>query len=180
MSKPLRSHVGIKRLQLSRGSGESRLMEYGMIAALGAIILGAIGYFVYTTFLGGGSGGPSISQDMKFKCTNPDCGKEHARSPKDMSGGDPESMMMMEDAGMARMDCPHCKAKKSCLIMTKCPECGTYYLAASTLQIAEQAARGGGAVSPPPTAAVRDVCPKCGTDRMEWYRKKYKDRKGKK
>ncbi len=64
--------------------------------------------------------------------------------------------------------------------MTKCPECETFYLAESTKQIAEQMRRGGGGVETPPTEPVHDICPKCGTDRMEWYRKKYKERKRKK
>jgi glutaredoxin len=123
---------------------------------------------------------------MQFQCTDPNCGKEHSRTASEIQDGDPGAMMIEID--VARMDCPHCKTAKSCLFMTKCPKCSTYYLAASTLQMAESMARGRGGLNTTPTEPVepvRDLCPKCGTDRMEFFRKKffrkkYKDRKSRK
>ena len=173
MSNPLWSHTGIKRLELRRGGGESRALEYVMIGVLSAIIVGSIGFFVYTLVVGERPARGQRLTEMHFECTK--CQHQFTKRPDELSQGGPEGMGF-EEMGMAQLDCPKCGEKKSCLPMVKCPKCGEYYLGESTKQ---QAALLKAPVPSKRPEPLRDICPHCKQDRMEWYREKFRKKKQK-
>ena len=89
------------------------------------------------------------------------------------------------------VDCPKCGKKESCLMQTKCPNCGKYYLSdmmvanAKAFDEAKAAARAEGKdpstvmpVFPAAGEQPKDVCKHCGTDRVQWYIDYYKKRRG--
>jgi hypothetical protein len=65
------------------------------------------------------------------------------------------------DPNLVRLDCPQCKQRGSAVRMIRCPACGEHYVSES--------ARGGQGA--PSGQVARDVCPSCGVDRLEWYRR---------
>jgi Zn ribbon nucleic-acid-binding protein len=176
MSNPLWSHPGIRRLELGRGGGDSRKLEYLMIGALSIIIIGSIGVAIYS-MIGDKTPGSQQARDVNLECVK--CGHQFTKAPKDLNVGGPDGMIF-EEMGIVQLDCPKCGAKKSCLAMVKCPKCEKFFLAESTKQQVAQMQlpppRPGGQATPPPKP-VRDICPHCGQDRMEWYREKYRKKK---
>lgn len=176
MPNSLWSKAGARPLDLGRGSGDSRKLEYAMIVVLGAIIVGAIWAAVSSLVSDKTPRGPQ-ARDMHLECA--ECQHQFTRSPEELNEASPEGMIF-EEMGMAQLDCPKCKATKSCLPMVKCPKCGEFFLAESTKQQAAQMN-----MPPPRTPAEqrkppevpRDICPHCGQDRVEWYRQKYRKKK---
>jgi len=163
------SHGGAKRLNLGRGGGKGFNMEYLFAGALAAIIVGSLALTIYFTF--GGHRGARGPREIHFKCIK--CGYEFTKKPEElraMSPGEP-SMDMMFVPGMEPMalDCPKCGAKKSAFMAVKCPnpDCGAYYI--SPYMLNPEAMTEG--------KELRDVCPKCGTDRVQWYLEHRKKRK---
>ena len=59
-------------------------------------------------------------------------------------------------------------AEQSAVLMTQCPNCKEYYV--SPMAADPEAFMRGGEMP-------RDVCPHCGTDRMEWYKENLKKKK---
>jgi len=161
MSDMLRRR-GLKRLNLG-GAGKS---EYLMIGALVVIIVGSL-VFTIMRFTGDGAGGGGPAAEMKFQCQQ--CG--HIFTPDPAQG---EQYEMAMEMGMAGLDCPNCGAEKSALIMTKCPSCGEYYVSDQTKWEAKYSMSD---QPPPPGPAPRSVCPKCGTDYQDWWRKKREERR---
>jgi len=172
------SHIGIKRLELGRGGGgDSRKVEYLMIGALSIIIAVSIGVLIYS-LIGDSTPGGQQANDIQLECVK--CAHQFAKAPADLNPGGSQGMIL-EEMGIIQLDCPKCKAKKSCLPMVKCPKCKKFYLAESTKQQVAQIQTppppSGGQVKPAKPITIKDVCPHCGQDRMEWYRQKYRKKK---
>ena len=181
--------LATKRLDLGKGGTGSPNMEYLMVGVLGLIIVLSLGFTLYGVFFGdssGPAGGPE--GEMHFQCTA--CGHEFTKSGQEMEKIMPTALM--PEMGLLQVDCPKCGKKESCLMQTKCPNCGKYYLSdmmvanAKAFEDAKAAAKASGqdpsTVMPVfPTAEgqqPKDVCPHCGTDRVQWYINYYKKRQG--
>jgi len=153
------SRGGAQRLNLGRGGGKGFNMEYLFAGALAVIILGSLILTIYFT-LGGGEPSPG-DLEVTFKCAK--CGYEFSKKPEEVRPMGPDMMPMpMGAPGMApiALDCPKCGAKKSAFQAVKCPNCGAFYISQITTH----------PVAPGEGRQLRDVCPKCGTDRIQWYR----------
>ena len=112
---------------------------------------------------------PARATDLHLACTK--CGHQFTKSFRGLAQGGPEEGVF-EEMGIVQLDCPKCAAKKCCLPMVKCPKCGKHYLGES---IKQKAALLKGPAPPGRTKPVRDICPHCKQDRMEWLRKKYRE-----
>jgi len=94
------------------------------------------------------------------------CGAEWMVKPKDISKYQREGMGEFSKGGVYRPrggDCPKCGAKGTVFVMIQCPNCGKYYLPARVKDPVGYA-----------EGKVRDVCPYCGTDLKEWWKKHLK------
>jgi hypothetical protein len=129
-------------------------MEYVFGAALAAVVVAAIGFTVYETLFKG-PGGVEKAGNPHFKCV--ECGHEFEveNVPRDR-------MREAVDPAMALLDCPECGAEYSCMRMIRCRACDEYYIPQRSRYMAEHGV--------PAPDDVRDVCPHCGTDRLEWAR----------
>ena len=131
-----------------------KTMEYALIAALVGIIVLALVLAVTQTC--DRRGGMKLIGDLRAKCLQ--CDHEWDIEPdqiQEFGEG------MMDD--MRGMDCPKCGAKSSAFLMVRCPEpeCGKFYM---SKRFTDPEAAGG--------FMVRDVCPHCGTNLVEWYKKR--------
>ena len=97
---------------------------------------------------------------MRFQCT--ECQHEWAPALEDMAE---RELLIMRETG-THLKCPEC-GEQAGLPMTQCPQCEKWYISPTMLFIAEQGLsdESPGARAEPP----KDVCPHCGTDRIEWY-----------
>jgi len=138
--------------------------EILMAGALGLIIIVSLA----VTFSGlfGGGGTSNGTSEIYFICEK--CKHEFAVEPKDIQ---PEEMEEMGYMPFITLDCPNCGGKKTALQAIKCPnpECGKLYIGDS-VRYAEEAMMG---------KEIRDVCPYCGTDLLEWKRKEWEAKKKK-
>lgn len=146
---------GNGKLNLSGGGDKKSEVLMGLV--LGAIIVAALGFTIYFAVGGGSSSAP---QDVHFQCMKAGCGHEFKLTNEELQ-------QRLADSGEAspegelKLDCPSCGAKKSCLVMTQCPECKKYYISIyqKNPRLAEN-----------PSPDIKDTCPHCGTDRIQWYR----------
>ncbi len=173
-------------LQMRHKSSNASRLEFGgvggiqkeqiIVGGLAVLIVGLLAYNVYSFFAGPSVAVASGGKDM-FKCV--ECAHEFEftqemhdemlRGLEEQGGG------IMDMTGEFRaIDCPSCNAKNSCIRMTHCPKCGHYWLSEQDKAFAE---------NPEPTDEelmrideMREVCPECGTDRVDYLRKQYENR----
>lgn len=158
-----------RQLNLSGGRGVGgKGTEYLLIGALAVVIIGSL---VLTFYFGmGGRKSARGRAKLMFQCS--ECDAVFELDPKTISRKDMGPEMGAMGMGIMRPDCPKCGAKKSGQPMVQCPKCKKYYVS-PRLNWNEITARGGRPEGDPP----KDICPYCGTDRVEWYRKLRKSRK---
>ncbi len=150
----------LKRLDF--GGGDK--VEYAFAAGFGLIILLAL--VLTLNHVVGGGGGPEVDTydgDQMFHCFA--CEHEWEVSRDELTelyrqeGESPE---------LLTIECPSCHAQPpSGVQMTICPECQKFYLpdwAESPADLMNPMAQG------------EYVCPHCGTNRREWYRKRFENR----
>jgi hypothetical protein len=77
---------------------------------------------------------------------------------------------LSEDDEDGRADCRLCGARRGAYPMTKCPKCGKYYLSARQKAIIDSMAEKG--QLPRNIGQIPDRCPHCGTDRIEFLRRR--------
>ena len=125
-----------------------------IVALLVVVILGGIGLSTYSLLAGGEDRYAVHTEGMHFAC-----GKcKHAFVKDDLT-----VRQLDVNPAVLRVDCPACRAKGSAIPSVKCMKCGAYFVLAS---YADPAAKRAG--------RARDVCPKCGTDRDEWFREHFR------
>jgi DNA-directed RNA polymerase subunit RPC12/RpoP len=149
----------LKRLDLS-GVGKQ---EYVMIGALVVIIVGSL-VFTVIHITGDDTPGGGAQYEVKFKCEQ--CGHEFSPDPKQSD----DYEMAMEMGGAIK--CPECGGQA--LPMTRCPNCEKYYVSDLTRYQAQYYASD---QPPPPGPEPKQICPHCGTDYREWWRKKREERR---
>lgn len=148
------------------GSGTRSMgkTEYLLGAALAIVIIGSVVLSIYFAS-GGGSEKPVLPPNHYF-CEK--CNTEFAydfRLPSE--GGPPSSVNRLGGRfldprrGEVGIDCPNCKATASAFIMNRCPKCMAYW----PMTAQERDPRMGG--------SIKRICPKCGTDPVEFYKEKY-------
>ena len=150
------------RMDASRGNGaffRSGEVRQGLLKA-GVIVLGAgvVGLVVYMSFRGGEPQG-AMPEGMSFQCSK--CKALFVKQ----TGKEPGSLTVQElntQPQSLRVDCPNCNAVRAGVPTLKCPKCGNPYAPASYTDPAGKAA-----------GRVKDVCPKCGTDRDEFFARSY-------
>ncbi|MBS3733440.1 MAG: hypothetical protein KGY99_00745 [Phycisphaerae bacterium] len=144
-----------------------------MIGVLGLIIVIALTIAIAQIVGGGGDGGSDEPQEVRYQCQNPECakdGKKYEWSPE----GD-HRRASPEFAQYNYVECPQC-GEKSGLLMTKCPECGKWYVSESTRNLVENA----GGVPPGRGGRMPEAkCPHCGTVLSEYYDQQRREREGK-
>jgi ribosomal protein L32 len=153
----LSQQPGVKRLNIGGGGGGGSGTEFLLIGALALIIVGSL-------FLGVRQGcGPSRTavepQEVFYFCQK--CKQKFKPDPNSLA-----ELEMYAPMGIMRLDCPLCGAKKSAVPMVKCPNCGEYYVSPQ-LAYEEQMMMGRDLSN---VQMPKDICPHCGTDRMQWYR----------
>lgn len=94
---------------------------------------------------------------LAFKCES--CGYEF-----NIDFNDPahiaDRRASMDPRAPQNKDCPSCKRQGSAWPMSICPNCHEHYIPNKDIFVY----RG------PNASMVKDICPKCGTDRVEWLR----------
>jgi len=134
-------------------------MEHLFGGALVAVIVVAVALTVWhSLFRRPGGGGGSAA--TRYQCL--DC--EHVFEPDEIPR---ERLLDAPDPSMALLDCPKCKAEYSSMRMVRCPKCGEYYVPQRAKYYIEHGR--------PAPEDVRDVCPKCGTDRLRYMRQNERD-----
>jgi hypothetical protein len=104
-----------------------------------------------------------IQKGLQVKCV--ECGKAWEitrRELPDYQGRERRDEQGHQIGG----DCPHCKKKGCAFVMIRCPNCKKYYLSKRVTD-PEGFTKG----------EVKDTCPHCGTNLIEWY-KKHRRRRG--
>ena len=147
-----------KRLDFSffKGGGKT---EYLVAGVLGLVIIIAI-YMVVKQFFGGDIG--DVPDKLVFKCEK--CQAEFTKKLSEL----PQARNPAEQVNSMLLDCPSCKAQKSCWQTMKCPNCKKNFIADSmraSYARLRSGGRGGPAQDPP------DVCPYCKTNVNDWYAK---------
>ena len=148
-----------KRLNLGGGGGGGgKGMEYLLAGTLAVIIVGSLGFTIWKFF--GGKTGSNTPTEMHFQCLK--CKAEFELKPEEIPQPSEQAMYGPESMFI---DCPKCGAKQSCLPMVQCPnpDCKKWYLPEATKFYAMNPAAA-------PTEELKDVCPFCNTDRIQWYR----------
>ena len=147
----------VRRLNLGKG-GSGGKMEYVFGAALAIIIIGAV-VLAFTS--GGEEQIEQIAGDREmYWCQQ--CQKEFEF---DSSTLPPEQQGMYGKATGIVPPCPTCGGQNTVIEMVRCPECGEYYV--SKLKQFERYQMYGQVQ--PGTPTPQDICPSCGTNRVQWY-----------
>lgn len=134
--------------------------EYLFAGGFALVILLALGFTVkHYVFSGPSGGGAGDDGLMHFECV--ECGHQFTRKGAELS-----EQLRYEGEGPEEIaiDCPECNARMSALVMTRCPECGKYYLPDWKKDYGSMEEGRG-----------EYVCPHCGTNRAEYYREKYQN-----
>jgi len=141
-------------------AGSRRRAGFGgqgvIVALLVLVIAGAIALTAYLLLTGGEGSYAVHTEGMHFVCSK--CGHEFVKEFSELDGRQQNTPV-----ASLRVDCPACGAKGSGIAAVACPNCGAYYVPASHSDPAAKAA-----------GRARDICPKCKTDRDEWFRKRYR------
>ena len=160
MAKTGLAGIGAKGLDLAGGGGGNKmrwLLVGGLVIIIvGSIILGIKGFVDESR--APDKTGQNASTFECLKC-------KHQFSP----GADRDARIRarIRDEGHGRgIDCPKCKAKQAAHRMMVCPNCKHRFLPAWA-----------GVQPQPGVPRPRDICPKCGTDFMKYYMKKYAERR---
>ena len=130
-------------------------MEHVFGGALAAVIVAAVALTIWQTMFAG-PGNVQKAGTPQYKCL--ECGYvfEQEQIPRDR-------MREAIDPALVLLDCPDCGAERSAMQMIRCPDCGEYYISQRSLYQVEHNGR-------PAPEDVRDVCPECGTDRLQYAR----------
>ena len=155
------------------GIGGGRGTEISLIIALVVVIGGSLALTIYTSL---GKGRTNLDIKPMYFCEV--CEKEFEIDYSKQSPEERLGMMEMGPGMMKLPDCPLCGATEAGLPMVKCPntECEKYYVGESADFHKRMAAGEMGMDQEQP----RDICPHCGTDRIQWYKDHRKKRKKKK
>lgn len=132
-------------------------MDHVFGGALAVVIVLALGMTVWSTMFKGHGGGGGRSDNLHYKCIECQHEFEVESIPR-------EKMREAGDPSMALLDCPSCGEESSAIQMIDCPDCGEYYVSQRTRYMIEH--------NRPAPSDVRDVCPHCGTDRLQYMREK--------
>ena len=143
--------------QLQLGGGVLKI-DYLFAGALAVIIVGSLFLTIYFGFLGGEVSSKEYDPNAHFKCDA--CGEEFTRNINEVPAAGPGSY------GPPPVDCPACGGQGTAWLMIKCPNCDKYYVPESYRR-ALDILRG---------AKVKDICPHCGTDKVQWYKEHRKKR----
>jgi DNA-directed RNA polymerase subunit RPC12/RpoP len=151
--------------------------EQIIVGGLAVLIVGLLAYNVYSFFAGPSAIAGTGGKDM-FKCTEcqhdfeftEEMRNELMQNLDERGGGG-----IMDMTGDFRaIDCPSCNAENSSIRMTRCPKCGHYWLSEQDKAFAE---------NPEPSDEelmrideMTEVCPECGTDRVQYLREQYENR----
>ena len=163
-----------KRFEFGRMGGNK--VEYILAGALALIII--LSLFVTLTGVIWGRGGSRKDVIHHLICEK--CGHEFKKTPQELAElseelgqmyGGPDAMMLMQMRGPI-LDCPKCGAEKSCWLAVRCPNCEKWVLSQvqRVLYEAHRTRR-----QPPPD--LRDICPHCRTDTMEWHKERSRKKK---
>jgi ribosomal protein L32 len=143
-------------------------MQYLLAGALVLIIaISLISVIVSATDSGPQNQGP---RENKYYCL--ETGKEFTLDPEDMT-----DEMMMVDPMMGLVKSPYTD-KKTGYAMTRCPNCEKYYVPEYVKEAYKQNPEG--PIMGPmmdPAQMNETVCPHCGTNLHEYYRKKARERR---
>ena len=146
------------------------LKERLTIGGLLVVIVASLGFFIYNLVGGGSSHKVDMNKPIYFQCTK--CDHVFNMTRKELAELHKDDMMFMEQMqfGNVGLECPKC-GEKACFAMVQCPnpECKHRYLPPWA---------GNPQAMMSPEQPV-DICPKCGTDRIKWYRKLYAERRKK-
>ena len=126
-----------------------------LIVGLTLAVAAALGLTVYLLASAGQAGGHAM-EGMHFQCER--CEAAFVKTTEALSLAEKNTPPFS-----LRIDCPQCSAKRSCIPMVGCPNCGGYFVPASFRDPAGKHA-----------GRVKDTCPNCLTDRDEWYREYYR------
>ncbi len=129
-------------------------MEVIFGGALAAVIVAAL-VGLFWTMLSGNGPGAAQAGPPQYQCL--DC--EHEFEPEEVPR---DRMREAEDPAMMLLDCPSCNAEESSMQMVRCPNCNRHYIAQRTRHMVEDGY--------PVPEDIRDVCPHCDTDRIEYLR----------
>ncbi|NLW87078.1 MAG: hypothetical protein GXY38_09420 [Planctomycetes bacterium] len=153
----------ITRKLFSFGQSGGNKTEYILAALLGLVIIGALALTI-NTYMGGNK---PKAQEIIFECAS--CKHQFEVKPEELYSEDSAYGPMMD---MPVLDCPSCGTKKSCWQTSKCPACGGRFISQSMMVQMQYESRGQMA----PQEMMRDVCPHCGQDIIEWYKQNRKRR----
>ncbi|KPK79796.1 MAG: hypothetical protein AMJ81_12755 [Phycisphaerae bacterium SM23_33] len=137
-----------------------------MVAALVLIIAGSVAVGVYSC-LHPEQGASVPPNEFHYKCGL--CGHELVKTPQELVAEAAGGEVVDEEDPRFMIGCPACKGKRCCGQMVKCPECGKHFVPFEFVKSSAE---------PRAVALGRanNVCPRCKTDRVEWYRKDYERR----
>jgi len=173
MSNSAWQSPGIRKLNLGGGGGGGgdRKMEYLLVGVLALIIVGSLAGVLWQIF-GGGTSAPSGPPVLRFKCSK--CGHEWEKDMSQMEPDNPE-FMMGPGGYMAAQDCPACKEKATGDQMVQCPnpDCKKWYVS-EQMKFERRMMMG---QATPEEQPPKDICPYCGTDRVDWYYQEAKKRR---
>lgn len=166
MSNHVWRRAGVKRL----GFAGART-EYLFAAALGAIIVLALGLTLYTTFVRPDK--PEPVEELVFICAKPDCGhqftvKTSELDPPQSDSARPNPMVRDMSSPFMTRDCPKCGTKNSAYIAVQCPNCEEYFLQKSMLLQARAYATGDMKLMEE-SQTTKDECPHCHTILQDWW-----------
>jgi hypothetical protein len=158
------------------GSRPSRLAfggrgtEYILIGGLLIIIVGSVALSIF----GGGKGGPGDIKPM-WECQA--CQHRFEPPPVKEAPIRRGPGFIDDDMRMVFLDCPKCSAKESCLPMTKCLECGEFYVSEPTKWRAKYQKENPNLMTIPTGRPPKNICPHCKTDQREWRRARRKEKR---
>ena len=153
-----------RRYGLGRFARGASTTEIAIVSVLVGLIVFALVMTIRDAI--GGRSGYKYKPPTEYRVHCMACGAEWMVKPKDISKYQREGMGEFSKSGEYRPrggDCPKCGAKGTVFVMIQCPNCGKYYLPARVKDPAGFA-----------EGKVRDVCPYCGTDLKEWWKKRLK------
>jgi len=139
-------------------------IRMALIAVLGigtvALLWWPVSYFM------GRGGEVGISGDLNVVCMK--CNAESVTTRADLR----KKVDKNRPARPVFADCSECSAPDSCVVMTKCPKCGKYFLSERDKAVYQAAQKGEGIDK----TAHPSVCTHCKTDTDKYYHEPHDDK----